>query len=117
MFSEVIQETGSALAIAFKPESREALETRLFQQLKKDGYSKIGQSGDTLTFERGSFVTRIFLGAFYKYFKWDFRIIEESDRFVVTITQKVSGMWGGVIGVNQSKTELQRLKGVMMNWK
>lgn len=117
MFIEVIQENNTALAMSFRAENLQAFQDRLFQQLRKDRYTRVAQNGNVHTFERGSFVGRIFLGAFYKYFKWDFKLIEESDRIVLTIEQKVSGMWGGVIGVSQSRTELQRLKGVLMNWK
>jgi hypothetical protein len=116
MFKEVLQESNSEIAIAFQPESREALENQVINQFRKDGYKLIAEQGDNVTVERGSFTGRVLLGAFYKYFKWDVKFIQENDRVVVTIHQKTSGMWGGVIGVNQVRTELKRLRGVMSNW-
>lgn len=116
MFKEVLQESSSEIAVAFQPESKEVLENRFVNQLKKDGYKIISEHGDQMTVERGSFTGRVLLGAFYKYFKWDVKFIQEPDRVVVTIHQKTSGMWGGVIGVNQVRTELKRLRGVMSNW-
>lgn len=117
MYLEVVQETSDTIVIAFKPESLDALKTKIADQFKKDGYVRVAEISGVITYERGSLVGRIFLGAFYKYFKWDVRFIEEAERTVVTINKQASGMWGGLIGVAQVKTELQRIKGVMMNWK
>lgn len=116
MFKEVLQESNSEIAIAFEPESREALEKQVIDWFCVDGYRLIAGHGDRVTVERGSFTARVLLGAFYKYFKWDVKFIDEQDRVVVSVHRKTSGMWGGLIGVNQVRNELKRIRGVLSNW-
>lgn len=116
MFAEVLNESSDNVTVAFDTTDLEKIHRGLADQLQRDGYRTVAEFGDTVTYERGTLVGRIFLGAFYKHFKWDIRIVEKSGRVEVSINKQVSGMWGGLIGVSQVKNELWRLKNLMLNW-
>jgi hypothetical protein len=116
MFAEVLNESSDNVTVAFNTTELERIYKSIGDQLRRDGYRTVGEYGDTVTYERGTLTGRIFLGAFYKHFKWDVSIVEKSGRVVVSVNKQVSGMWGGLIGVSQVKNELRRLKDIMMNW-
>ncbi|ASS48769.1 MAG: hypothetical protein A3D31_06500 [Candidatus Fluviicola riflensis] len=116
MFAEVLNESNDNVTVAFNTTELEKIYKTLADQFQRDGYRMVSESGDTVTYERGTLTGRIFLGAFYKHFKWDVSVVEKSGRVVVSINKQVSGMWGGLIGVSQVKNELWRLKNLMVNW-
>jgi len=116
MFKEIIEESKSYVMFRFTATSKQEIENKLIDQFTKDGYKRISHSDTQITFERGSYVGRLFLGAFYKYFKWDVTINPDNDTYVVVINRQSSGMSGGLIGVSQVKNELLRLTGVIRNW-
>lgn len=116
MFAEVINESNDNVTVAFNTTELERIYKSLADQLQRDGYRTVAEFGDTVTYERGTLTGRIFLGAFYKHFKWDVSVVEKSGRVIVSINKQVSGMWGGLIGVSQVRNELRRLKDLMLNW-
>jgi hypothetical protein len=116
MFAEVLNESSDNVTVVFNTTDLEKVHSGLDNQLKRDGYRIVAEFGDTVTYERGTLTGRIFLGAFYKHFKWDVRIVEKNGHVEVSINKQVSGMWGGLIGVSQVRNELRRLKDLMSNW-
>ncbi len=116
MFAELLNETNENVTIAFDTTDLERIYRGISDQMHRDGYRTVAEHGDTVTYERGTLTGRIFLGAFYKYFKWDVSVVERSGRVIVSINKQASGMWGGLIGVSQVKNELWRLKNLLMNW-
>lgn len=67
-------------------------------------------------YERGSRGMRILLGAMHKYFKFDVKIelINPTD-IRVEVKKTSSGMSGGLIGMNQVKTEMARLNNLFQS--
>ncbi len=77
--------------------------------MKSDGYKlKSGEVGNG-TYVKGSRVARILLGAFHKYFEFYVHAGAEGDNTRLTVRKTTSGMSGGVIGMNQVKSETARL--------
>jgi len=84
--------------------------------LEQQGYKVIDQGFGNLILEKGSRIQRILLGAFVKYFKFSVTMAPTTEnQLVVNIFQQTSGMSGGLIGMNQVKTELSRLNFVFAN--
>ena len=84
-----------------------ALENRVHELMLGRGYKlKDGENGNG-TYIRGIHVVRILLGAFYNYFNWQIHVQSIGKIATVELSKKSSGMSGGVIGINQVKTELQ----------
>lgn len=86
--------------------SQPDLEKAIDDLMKSLNYKHLGGG----VYERGNHTTRLLLGAFHKYFK--FRVsIDASDpnTILVGVMKATSGMSGGVIGMNQVKTELANL--------
>ncbi|MCX2583409.1 MULTISPECIES: hypothetical protein [unclassified Pedobacter] len=74
------------------------------------GYKVINQQFGNLILEKGNRTMRILFGAFVKYFKFSVTITQTAeDELTVNVFQQSSGISGGLIGMNQVKTELTRL--------
>lgn len=69
-----------------------------------------------MTYELGNRTKRILLGAMHKYFKFDIKIdlINPTD-IRVEVRKSSSGMSGGLIGMNQVKTEMIRLNNLFQS--
>ena len=67
-------------------------------------------------YERGSRTMRLLLGAMHKYFKFQIAIqlVNPTD-IRVEVRKATSGMSGGLIGMNQVKTEMTRLNKVFQS--
>lgn len=73
-------------------------------------YKIIDQQFGNLTLEKGNRTMRILFGAFVKYFKFSVTITQTAgNELTVNVFQQSSGISGGLIGMNQVKTELNRL--------
>ncbi|WP_231427929.1 MULTISPECIES: hypothetical protein [Pedobacter] len=84
--------------------------------LEQQGYKVLDQGFGNLTLEKGSRIQRILLGAFVKYYKFSVTMTPTPEKeLMVNIFQQSSGMSGGLIGMNQVKTELARLNFVFAN--
>ncbi|MCZ4224613.1 hypothetical protein [Pedobacter rhodius] len=78
--------------------------------LEQQGYKVSDQGFGNLILEKGSRIQRLLLGAFVTYYKFSITMspTPEGD-LMVNIFQQTSGFSGGLIGMNQVKTELARL--------
>lgn len=86
----------------------QALAQKVDNLLVSEGYRlREGRPGDAV-YERGNRTMRLLLGAFVKYFKFAVAVAEGK----VTVSQRTSGMSGGLIGMSQVKNEMKRLAGV-----
>lgn len=84
--------------------------------MEQQGYKVITDQFGNLILEKGSRVKRLLLGAFATYFKFSVTMAPCADNeLTVNIFQQSSGMSGGLIGMNQIKTELTRLNFLFAN--
>lgn len=96
--------------------SVEEMTKTIVYHLEQQGYKIQDQGFGNLILEKGSRIQRILLGALVKYFKFSVSMTPaEKNELVVNIFQQTSGMSGGLIGMNQVKTELARLNFVFAN--
>lgn len=88
------------------------LENIIEQIMTSGSYKNKGNK----TYERGSRVMRLLLGAMHKYFKYEIKIdlINPTD-IRVEVRKTTSGMSGGLIGMNQVKTEMIRLSNMFQS--
>ncbi len=88
------------------------LENTIEQIMVSGNYKNKGNR----TYERGSRTMRMLLGAMHKYFKFDIKIelINPTD-IRVEVKKTSSGMSGGLIGMNQVKTEMTRLNNLFQS--
>ena len=82
------------------------LERQIDGAMVSAGYKNKGNG----IYEYGSRTARLLLGAFHKYFKNQISIELVSPTDIrVEVRKATSGMSGGLIGMNQVKTEMVRL--------
>jgi hypothetical protein len=80
-----------------------------------NGYKLKDGDGGNGTYEKGSRVARLLLGAFYKYFKWQVHTEQSGSDSSIEVAKESSGMSGGVIGMNQVKKELENVSNQLMS--
>lgn len=96
--------------------SIEEMTKTISYHLEQQGYKILDQGFGNLILEKGSRIQRILLGAFVKYFKFSVTMTPTDENgLIVNVFQQSSGMSGGLIGMNQVKTELARLNFVFAN--
>lgn len=110
MYKSIINDTKEGFTLTFSDTTPEALQNNVAEYMKSIGYQIKQETGNSVTYERGSFIVRVLLGAFYKYFKWEVKTYENNGEIRCALSRKVSGMWGGVIGINQNNKEIARIK-------
>ncbi len=71
---------------------------------EKCGYKNLGFTYNKNTYEKGNRTTRLLLGAFVTYHKMDVLFLEE-ENLTLRLLKASSGMSGGIIGMNQAKSE------------
>jgi len=96
--------------------SKEELDRKINDLLSTWGYKiKDGQSGQ-LIYEKGNRTMRILFGAFVKYFKISVQtIVSAPDEIKCEVRSQTSGFSGGLIGMNQVKTEIRNLFSVFQD--
>lgn len=94
----------------YKGISKEELERKVNELLASWGYKlKGGESGQVI-FEKGSRTKRILLGAMAKYFKISVcTTVTGPDELKCEVRSQSTGFSGGLIGINQMKTEIRNL--------
>ena len=102
--------TGDMFRHIYGGMTRDELEGRIAQQLGAWGYKRVDDGQGVAVFEKGNRVARLLLGAFVKYSKVSVTItITPADELVCEVRTLPSGMSGGLIGMNQVKTEMGNL--------
>jgi hypothetical protein len=77
------------------------------------GYKLLeGEAGNGM-YSKGSMAMRIFFGAMAKYFKFSVKTASENGEVIVSMEQKSMGATGGLIGMKQVKTEMQRISSIL----
>lgn len=95
--------------------STDELADKVHDWFTSNGYKlKNGEAGNG-TYEKGSRVARLLLGAFYKYFKWQVNTGQSNSEPSIRVSKESSGMSGGVIGMNQVKKELENVANRLMS--
>jgi hypothetical protein len=76
----------------------------------KEGYRLIDGQKAFGEYERGNRTLRVLLGAFVKYFKFSVKLNQLNEHeFELLFVSTSTGISGGLIGMGQVKSELQRL--------
>ena len=88
------------------------MERMVEQVMLQGGYKNKGNG----VYERGSRTMRLLLGAMHKYFKYEITMVLINPTDIrVEVKKATSGMSGGLIGVNQVKTEMVRLNNLFQS--
>lgn len=103
--------TGDMFRHIYGGMTRDELEGRVAQLLGTWGYKKVSDTAQGgAIYEKGNRVARLLLGAFVKYSKVSVTITTTpADELACEVRTLSSGMSGGLIGVNQVKTEMGNL--------
>ena len=87
---------------------------RLHEVMHQQGYKIVGEQVGNITYEKGSRVWRILLGALIQYFKFTVTITSNAEgELMINIFKQTSGISGGLIGMNQVKNEMNRISMIM----
>lgn len=85
------------------------LDNKLNLFFTSQGYHVKPTTGEIRTYEKGSRVLRMLLGAFVKYHKQSVTVKPNGDQFQLLLQRDSTGMSGGLIGMNQVKKEFGRI--------
>jgi hypothetical protein len=92
------------------------LENAITANMLSCGYIKESSVNGVIMFEKGNRVMRLLFGAFVKYFKFRITIGTRSqNETFAEVKKESSGMSGGLVGMNQTKNELNRLAESLKN--
>jgi len=115
-FVQNLQTVDGLISNLYKDISIEEMTKKITDLFELQGYKVIDQQFGNLILEKGSRVKRLLLGAFTTYFKFSVTmVLHTENQLVANVFQQSSGMSGGLIGMNQVKTELARLNFLFAN--
>ena len=103
--------TGDMFRHVYGGMTKSELDDRTAQLLSAWGYKPVADKGSgSMIYEKGNRVARLLLGALVKYFKVSVTTsVSPSDEVICEVRTESSGMSGGLIGMNQVKTEMGNL--------
>ena len=103
--------TGDMFRHVYGGMTKRELDERAAQLLSAWGYKKVSDTAQgAAVYEQGNRVARLLLGALVKYFKVSVTTsVSPSDEVICEVRTESSGMSGGLIGMNQVKTEMGNL--------
>lgn len=105
-FSGVTLNSSETFVFNYSGISQADLEKAIDNLMTSAKYKHLGGG----LYERGSHMMRLLLGAFHKYFKFQVSVdASDPNNIKVGVRKANSGMSGGLIGMNQVKTELANL--------
>lgn len=93
----------------FKNTSANELAKKVEKYLLEKGYKREDGTLENATYGKGNKVLRILLGAFIKRFTWAVKVSREGNVTRLDFIKAEKGQWGGIIGVQQVKSELKRI--------
>ncbi|NTE03063.1 hypothetical protein G6M26_41185 [Agrobacterium tumefaciens] len=109
-FVKNIQTVDGLISNLYKDITIPEMTKKITDTFEMQEYKVIDQQFGNLILEKGNRTMRILFGAFVKYFKFSVTITQTAqNELTVNIFQQSSGISGGLIGMNQVKTELTRL--------
>ena len=96
--------------------SKEELDRKINDLLTTLGYTMKGGQNGQLIYEKGNRTMRILFGAMVKYFKISVQtIVSAPNEVKCELRSQTSGFSGGLIGMNQVKTEIRNLFSAFQN--
>ena len=103
--------TGDMFRHVYGGMTKRELDDRAAQLLSAWGYKRVADKGSgSMIYEKGNRVARLLLGALVRYFKVSVTTsVSPSDEVICEVRTESSGMSGGLIGMNQVKTEMGNL--------
>lgn len=103
--------TGYVFRHVYGGMTKSELDDRAAQLLSAWGYKRISDTAQgAAVYEKGNRIARLLLGAFVKYFKVSVTTaLTPSGELTCEVRTQSSGMSGGLIGMNQVKTEMGNL--------
>jgi len=115
-FVKNLQTVDGLISNLYKDIAVEEMTKKITELFELQGYKVIDQQFGNLILEKGSRTKRLLLGAFATYYKFSVTMMPgEENELTVNVFQQSSGMSGGLIGMNQIKTELARLNFLFAN--
>lgn len=115
-FVKNLQTVDGLISNLYKDISVAEMTKKITGLFELQGYKVIDQQFGNLFLEKGSRTKRLLLGAFATYYKFSVTMMPgEENELTVNVFQQSSGMSGGLIGMNQIKTELKRLNFIFAN--
>ncbi|MBE5319243.1 hypothetical protein IM793_08750 [Pedobacter sp. MR2016-19] len=116
LFVKNLQTVDGLISNLYKDVSVEEMTKKVTELMEQQGYQVTNDQFGNLILEKGSRIKRLLLGAFATYFKFSVTMSQSTENeLTVNIFQQSSGMSGGLIGMNQIKTELARLNFLFSN--
>ena len=116
LFVKNLQTVDGLISNLYKDVSIEEMTKKVTELMEQQGYKVFDHQYGNLILEKGSRTKRLLLGAFATYFKFSVTMSQSTENeLTVNIFQQSSGMSGGLIGMNQIKTELARLNFLFSN--
>ena len=103
--------TGDMFRHVYGGMTKSELDDRAARLLSAWGYKRVADKGSGgMVYEKGNRVARLLLGALVRYFKVSVTTsVSPSDEVICEVRTESSGMSGGLIGMNQVKTEMGNL--------
>ncbi|MFW0717250.1 hypothetical protein [Pedobacter sp. N23S346] len=115
-FVKNLQTVDGLISNLYKDVSIPEMTQKITEVFEMQDYKVIDQQFGNLILEKGSRIKRLLFGAFVKYYKFSVTMVQNTENeLTVNVFQQSSGMSGGLIGMNQIKTELARLNFVFAN--
>lgn len=116
LFVKNLQTVDGLISNLYKGISAEEMTKKVTEVMEQQGYQVTNDQFGNLILEKGSRIKRLLLGAFVTYFKFSVTMAPGvNNELTINIFQQSSGMSGGLIGMNQIKTELARLNFLFSN--
>jgi hypothetical protein len=115
-FIKNMQTVDGLISNLYKDVSIEEMTKKITGLMEQQGYKVFDHQYGNLILEKGSRTKRLLLGAFATYYKFSVTMSPNAENeLTVNVFQQSSGMSGGLIGMNQIKTELARLNFLFAN--
>ena len=116
LFVKNLQAVDGLISNLYKGISADEMTKKVTEVMEQQGYQVTNDQFGNLILEKGSRIKRLLLGAFVTYFKFSVTMAPGvNNELTINIFQQSSGMSGGLIGMNQIKTELARLNFLFSN--
>ena len=109
-FVKNLQTVDGLISNLYKDIAIEEMTKKITDLFELQAYKVIDQQYGNLILEKGSRTKRLLWGALATYYKFSVTMTPGAENeLTVNVFQQSSGMSGGLIGMNQVKTELIRL--------
>lgn len=109
-FLRIQQNSDTDAMLTYSGIDRDTLAKNIHAYFLNNGYKLIDGSPGNGMYEHGNHTMRILFGAFVKYYKFGISLQQQPDgTFCAWFKRETSGMSGGLIGMQQVKTEFSKV--------